>query len=214
MLTDDPRLQPARRVVPRLGPRLLVRAGQGQHLRQALRLAAGRPAARLRPQVHLLAHRLQPQGHRHAGGPGAGAARQAAAVRRRRRRELPPPARRPGRPREHSPAPRSDAPSSDPSWFGFPIAVRGGRPVLARELVDAPREPRGSPRDSCSPATSSASRRSRDTPHRVAGSLVALRLRDDAVFWVGVYPGLSNEAIDYIAQTLRAAPAAMARAER
>ena len=57
----------ARRVVPRLGPRLLVRSGQGEHLRQALRLAARRAALRLRPQVHLLAHRLQPEDHRHAG---------------------------------------------------------------------------------------------------------------------------------------------------
>ena len=48
--------------------------GQGEHLRQALRLAARRPAARLRPQVHLLAHRLQPEGHRHAGGGGRRAA--------------------------------------------------------------------------------------------------------------------------------------------
>ena len=55
-------------IVPRLGPRLLVRSRQGQHLRQALRLAARRTAVRLRSQVHLLAHRLQPEADRHAGG--------------------------------------------------------------------------------------------------------------------------------------------------
>ena len=33
--------------------------------------------ARLRPQVHLLAHRLQPEGHRHAGGRRRRPARQA-----------------------------------------------------------------------------------------------------------------------------------------
>ena len=74
--------QDARRVVPRLGPRLLVRPGQGQHLRQAVRLAARRPAARLRSQVHLFAHRLQPEAHRHAGGRRRGAARQARRLRR------------------------------------------------------------------------------------------------------------------------------------
>ena len=58
-------------IVPRLGPRLLVRAGQGQHLRQALRLAARRTAMRLRSQIHLLAHRLQPEADRHAGGRSA-----------------------------------------------------------------------------------------------------------------------------------------------
>ena len=57
----------AGRVVPRLGPRLLVRARQGQHLRQALRPAARQPAVRLRPQVRLQPPRLQPEGDRHAG---------------------------------------------------------------------------------------------------------------------------------------------------
>ena len=61
VLTDQPAAEDAGRILPRLGPRLLVRAGQGQHLRQALRLAARRPALRLRSQVHLLAHRLQPE---------------------------------------------------------------------------------------------------------------------------------------------------------
>jgi CDP-6-deoxy-D-xylo-4-hexulose-3-dehydrase len=51
------------RVVPRLGPRLLVRTWQRQYLRQAIRLATGQPALRVRPQIHLLAHRLQLEGH-------------------------------------------------------------------------------------------------------------------------------------------------------
>ena len=50
---NSPLLKTHRRELPRLGPRLLVRAGQGQHLRQALRVAVGRAALRLRPQVHL-----------------------------------------------------------------------------------------------------------------------------------------------------------------
>ena len=70
------------RVVPRLGPRLLVRAGRGQHVRPALRAPARQPPARLRPQVHLHAHRLQPEGHRHAGGGRRRAAGEARDVRR------------------------------------------------------------------------------------------------------------------------------------
>ncbi len=42
----------------RLGPRLLLRARQGRHLQQALRLEARRSAARLRPQIRLFASRL------------------------------------------------------------------------------------------------------------------------------------------------------------
>ncbi len=57
-----------RRVVARLGSRLLVRAGNGEHLRQAVRMAARRSAVRLRPQVRVLARRVQPQAHRFAGG--------------------------------------------------------------------------------------------------------------------------------------------------
>ena len=74
VLTDKPLAEDAGRIVPRLGPRLLVRAGQGQHLRQAFRLATGRPALRLRSQIHVLAHRLQPEADRHAGGRWRGAA--------------------------------------------------------------------------------------------------------------------------------------------
>ena len=47
--------------------------GQGKHLRQALLLEAGQSSVRLRSQVHVLAHRLQPQDLRHAGGVRAGA---------------------------------------------------------------------------------------------------------------------------------------------
>ena len=63
-----------RRVLPRLGERLLVRAGERQHLRQALRLAARAAAGRLRSQVHLQPPRLQPEGDRSASGRGARAA--------------------------------------------------------------------------------------------------------------------------------------------
>ncbi len=65
--------QGAGRVVPRLGTRLLVRSRQGQHLRQAIPVAARRSALRLRPQVRLLAHRLQPEDHRLPGRRRTGA---------------------------------------------------------------------------------------------------------------------------------------------
>ena len=67
VFTNDSQSPSAMRILPRLGPRLLLRAGQGQHLQQALRLAARRSAEGLRPQVHLFAPRLQSEDHRHAG---------------------------------------------------------------------------------------------------------------------------------------------------
>ena len=86
--------------------------------------AARQPAARLRPQVHLHARRLQPEGHRHAGG----RRRRAAAPSCRLRRDAAQLAAPPRRPR----------------------AVRGRAPAAARdraqraELVRLPdHDPRG-----------------------------------------------------------------------
>ena len=87
--------QEAGGVVPRLGPRLLLPDRLRQHLPEAVRVAAGGPAPGLRPQVHLQPHRVQPEGHRHAGRPRpvpVGAHRR---VRRQASGELPVPVRRP-----------------------------------------------------------------------------------------------------------------------
>ena len=94
VLDRSPPAQNAGRIVPRLGPRLLVRSGQGQHLRQTLRLAAGPAPRRLRPQIHLLAHRLQPESHRHAGRRRRGPAQEAARFIEARAPQLPPISRR------------------------------------------------------------------------------------------------------------------------
>ena len=147
----------AGRVVPRLGSGLLLRAGRGQHLRQALRLAARRSARRLRPQVHLQPHRLQPEGHRHAGRPRALAARQARSVRRGAQGQLrlpdPAAARRrrissfPRRPR--SPTRRGSA-SRSPSIRSTRSTARTLLRFLDERKIGAA---------CCSPATSSSSRR-------------------------------------------------------
>ena len=77
VLTNSPHAQEARRVVPRLGARLLVRAGGGQHLRQALRLATRGRCRTATTTSTLQPHRLQPEGHRHAGRSRRRAAREA-----------------------------------------------------------------------------------------------------------------------------------------
>ena len=70
VFTTNARADADRRIVPRLGPRLLVRARA-----RTTRAASGSTGSsatlpRLRPQVHLLAPRLQPEDHRHAGRRG------------------------------------------------------------------------------------------------------------------------------------------------
>ena len=58
VLTSRPRLKKLVESFRDWGRDCWCDPGQGQHLRQAVRLAARRPSPRLRPQVHLLAHRL------------------------------------------------------------------------------------------------------------------------------------------------------------
>ena len=109
---------------------------------------------RLRPQVHLLAHRLQPEDHRHAGGRRRGAARSAwTASSPRAARNFALPQEAPARPaRSSSSCPRRRR-GSEPSWFGFPITVREGAPFSRDELVALPRTPTRSARACCSAAT-------------------------------------------------------------
>ena len=131
--------------------------GHGQHLRQALRLAARRAAARLRPQVHLLAHRLQPQAHRHAGGRRRRAARQAARLHRGPPPELRDPARGPRRPRGVLPPARGDA---------------GLRPELVRLPARGPRRRPARPQRRDRPARGGEDRHAapvRRQPHAPAG---------------------------------------------
>ena len=114
----------------------------------------GELAARLRPQVHLLAHRLQPEGDRHAGGRRRGPAGEAARLHR-------------GPPAQF----RSDCydglrdleeffilpeptRGSEPSWFGFPIGgpARGARSRATSWCAHLESAAR-SPRACCSAAT-------------------------------------------------------------
>ena len=88
VVTSRPELEGAGRVLPRLGTRLLVRAGRGRHLREAVRVEARSAAAGLRPQVHLLAHWLQPEGDGHAGGGRCCTAPEASGIHRRPEAEL------------------------------------------------------------------------------------------------------------------------------
>ena len=96
--------------------------------------------------------------------------------------------------------PRATA-GSDPSWFGFPLAVRREAPFHRRELLRHLDERRIATRLlfggnlTRQPAY-------REAPHRVVGPLDGADFVTDQVFWVGVYPGLSAPALDYVLDVL------------
>lgn len=92
-------------------------------------------------------------------------------------------------------------PGSDPSWFGFPIAVRTEAPFSRNDLVRHLDRHRIGTRLLFGgnllrqPAYA-------DIPRRVIGDLAWTDFTMHQVFWVGVYPGLRPEMIDYMADMI------------
>jgi CDP-6-deoxy-D-xylo-4-hexulose-3-dehydrase len=92
-------------------------------------------------------------------------------------------------------------PRSDPSWFGFPIAVRPEAPVDRAEVVrhlDA----RNIHTRLLFGGNLLRQPAYRDIPHRVVGDLRNADFVMDNAFWIGVYPGLDDSQIDYVLETL------------
>ena len=90
---------------------------------------------------------------------------------------------------------------SDPSWFGFPIAVRPGAPFARVDVVRFLEGRKIATRTLFGgnlvrqPAYA-------EVPHRVVGKLENADFAMDRVFWLGVYPGLSQAMLDYVLDTL------------
>ncbi len=95
-------------------------------------------------------------------------------------------------------------PGSQPSWFGFPVAIRPGAPFTRSQVVRFMEKQRIATRLLFGgnlvrqPAY-------RNAPHRVAASLDNSDFVMNNVFWVGVYPGLTSKMLDYMIETFHAA---------
>jgi CDP-6-deoxy-D-xylo-4-hexulose-3-dehydrase len=93
-------------------------------------------------------------------------------------------------------------PGSTPSWFGFPLAVRPEAPFTRDQVVRRLEENKIGTRLLFGgnlvrqPAY-------RDVAHRVVGDLSQSDFVMNHVFWVGVYPGLSEQAIQFMVDVLR-----------
>ena len=92
-------------------------------------------------------------------------------------------------------------PGSDPSWFGFAISVRPGAPFSRAELI---RFLEGRKIGTRLLFAGNLLRQPayREIRHRVVGELRNTDFVMTNTFWVGVYPGLTVDMIDYIAESL------------
>ena len=94
-------------------------------------------------------------------------------------------------------------PGSVPSWFGFPLLVRAGAPFTRTDFVRALDAKKIGTRLLFGgnlvrqPAY-------RDLAYRVAGSLENTDRVADYLFWVGVYPGLTPQMLDYVVDSFHA----------
>ena len=90
---------------------------------------------------------------------------------------------------------------ADPSWFGFPIAVKPDAPFTRDQLTHALEAQKIGTRLLFAgnllrqPAYEGY-------PYRVVGTLTNTDFVMNQVFWIGVYPGLTKEMLDFIAQSM------------
>jgi CDP-6-deoxy-D-xylo-4-hexulose-3-dehydrase len=92
--------------------------------------------------------------------------------------------------------------NSEPSWFGFPITVRKDAPFTRFELVQHIESRRIGTRQLFGgnllrqPAYLKS-------PMRVVGDLANADFITENTFWIGVYPGLTEEMISYMLQEIQ-----------
>jgi CDP-6-deoxy-D-xylo-4-hexulose-3-dehydrase len=89
----------------------------------------------------------------------------------------------------------------DPSWFGFPIAVKPGSPFTRDQLT---RELDSKKIGTRLVFAGNLLRQPayEGWEYRVVGELTNTDYVMNNVFWVGVYPGLTTEMLDYIVKTM------------
>lgn len=86
---------------------------------------------------------------------------------------------------------------SDPSWFGFLLTVRPDAPFSRNELIGH-LEKNGIGTRLLFGGNLTRQPAYLDTPFRIVGDLTNTDTVMDGAFWVGVYPGLTDEMIDFV----------------
>jgi CDP-6-deoxy-D-xylo-4-hexulose-3-dehydrase len=92
-------------------------------------------------------------------------------------------------------------PHSEPSWFGFPVLVKDDAPFTRDQIVHSLEKSKIATRMLFGgnlikqPAYS-------DMNYRQVGSLKNTDLVMENLFWIGVYPGLTEEMIQFVVETI------------
>lgn len=92
-------------------------------------------------------------------------------------------------------------PDSEPSWFGFPIAMRPESPVSRNEMVRS-LEARGIATRLLFGGNLLRQPAYRNIEHRVVGDLTNSDFVMENVFWIGVYPGIDGPMADYMVESI------------
>lgn len=93
-------------------------------------------------------------------------------------------------------------PRSEPSWFGFVITVDPEAPFRRAELVDFLEERKiGTRRLFAGNLTRHPAYTHQ--PHRIVGELTNSDLITEHTFWIGVYPALTDEMLDYVTASIK-----------
>ena len=93
-------------------------------------------------------------------------------------------------------------PRCEPSWFGFVITVDPEAPFRRAELVDFLEERKiGTRRLFAGNLTRHPAYT--DQPHRIVGELTNSDLITEHTFWIGVYPALTDEMLDYVTASIK-----------
>jgi CDP-6-deoxy-D-xylo-4-hexulose-3-dehydrase len=91
-------------------------------------------------------------------------------------------------------------PHSEPSWFGFPLAVRHDAPFTRNQAI-AFLDQRKIATRLLFAGNLLRQPAYQDIKHRVVGSLQNTDFIMNQVFWVGVFPGINREMIHYMLET-------------
>lgn len=101
-------------------------------------------------------------------------------------------------------------PNSDPSWFGYPITLRDDCPVSRNDVI-AHLEANKIGNRLLFGGNLLRQPAYKDIPHRVVGDLTNTDRVMHNTFWVGVYPGLTEVMLTFVAGTLKEAVAGAGR---